>query len=115
MHNVVLKMETLLIQNNLLNKEQNLLNKRKIEIMLSNYYVKDFKEDLGFYILTLNKDTINDHKILANLESQLSEKKDIIRASFQQGCLVLKIIKTKNYLDDLLFIITVVNELIQSK
>lgn len=93
----------------------NLLNKRKIEIMLSNYYVKDFKEDLGFYILTLNKDTINDHKILANLESQLSEKKDIIRASFQQGCLVLKIIKTKNYLDDLLFIITVVNELIQSK
>lgn len=93
----------------------NLLNKRKIEIMLSNYYVKDFKEDLGFYILTLNKDTINDHKILANLESQLSEKKDIIRASFQQGCLVLKIIKTKNYLDDLLFIITVVDELIQSK
>ena len=81
----------------------NLFIKRRIEINLNCGLFSNFKEELGYYIITSSDKLLSKNNVYSKWEEKLSDIKNIIRISIQDNQFVFRINKTKDYLKNLLF------------
>lgn len=87
----------------------NLFVKKRIEIMLSAYYISEYIEGLDHYEIGLTREATVKRINASDLESALDSVKEIVRIFFKGGCLHFRIKKTNEYLEELLFIMTYLN------
>ena len=87
----------------------NLFLKRKIEINLNSGLFSSFKENLGFYSITSSDLLMSKEKVYASWEEKLNIIKPLLRISIQDNHFVFNLTKTKNYLEELLFLTEQIN------
>ncbi len=83
---------------------ENLLIKRQIEIRLNSDMVDSFKETLGAYSLVMSESFSQIPYVVKKTEEKLQPVGEKIRIRADRGRLAFSIVKTKDYLADLLFI-----------
>lgn len=89
----------------------NLLVKKSIELKLSKPYTKSFIEAMDHYELALTREVSSKRSIASRLQDQLSPVQDIMRVYFKNGSFYLRINKTRDYLEQLLYICNTINQL----
>ncbi len=82
----------------------NLLIKRQIEIRINSNMVDSFKEVLGAYSMTMSDSFSQIPYVVKKTEEKLEPVGEKIRIRADKGRLAFSIVKTKDYLSDLLFI-----------
>ena len=82
----------------------NLFIKRKIELNLNSGLFSNYKENLGYYSLYSSDLLMSKEKIYLDLEKALEVIKPLLKITIQDNHLVFTLVKTKNYLEELLFL-----------
>ena len=88
----------------------NLLLKRKIEIELNSDLYSDFVEGLGVYVITTSDLFSSRPSVYKGLESLLKPMFVKLRVKINQRRFEFHLTKTKEYLQDLLFLVTTVKQ-----
>lgn len=87
----------------------NLFLKRKIEINLNSGLFSSFKENLGYYSIISSDLLMSKEKVYLSWEEKLNIIKPLLRISVQDNHFVFTLTKTKNYLEELLFLTEQIN------
>ena len=93
----------------------NLLLKRKIEIELNSPLYSDFVEGLGVYTITASDLFSSKPSIYKEMESLLKPMFVKLRVKINQRRFEFTLTKTKEYLQDLLFLVTTLKDLFYEK